>query len=147
MPSRSELLDKIRTIDPRTKDLPDDALADALAQKYPQYADDLKKKVFPVGSQSKRSAANIRNIQHEQAVATQEQGEQDAYGRAAGQATEMLPFAVAAPFTGGASLGVGLGLMGAAGVAGGLMREGTRAAMGSSEIPQTPKALAATLGI
>lgn len=105
------------------------------------------KKRFPVGSQSRRSEANIRNIQVEQAAADQKQGERDAYGHALGQAAEMLPFAVAAPFTGGASLPVGLGLMSAAGVAGGLMREGTKAVVGSSDIPQTPKALAATLGV
>jgi len=145
--SRSQILNEIRQADPRAKDVPDDELAGALAQKYPQYATVLTKKQFPIGSQSRRSEANLRNIALEQSKATFEQEKADAESHALGQAAEMLPFAAAAPFTGGASLGAGLGLMGAAGVAGGLMREGTKAAMGSSQIPQTPKALAQTLGV
>lgn len=159
MPSRSELLEKIRSIDPRTKDLPDDALADALAQKYPEFANDLKKSATsfdriselkaaaPKGEVARKAATHLRSMGVAQTAATYEQEKKDAYARAAGQAAEMLPFAAAAPFTGGLSWAGGAALMGGAGLAGGLMREGTKAIMGSSETPKSTKEIATTLGV
>lgn len=95
----------------------------------------------------REAAKHIRDTQMGQTQATYEQDISNAKARAAGQAAEMLPFAALAPMTGGTSLAAGAGIMAAAGVAGGLAREGTKAAMGSSEIPQTPAAVAKTLGI
>jgi hypothetical protein len=69
--------------------------------------------------------------------------QQDAYGRAAGQAAEMLPFA-AAPFTAGTSLPAVLPSW-VAGVAGILMREGTKAAIGSGD-PADAQRTCHTLG-
>lgn len=110
----------------------------------------------PKGEVARKARTHLTNIGMAQSAATQEQEEKNAYARAAGQAAEMLPFAAAAPFTGGVSLAAGgglvgataaAGLMGAAGLAGGLARIGVKSKMGSSEIPQTPKQVAAELGV
>lgn len=99
------------------------------------------------GPVAQQARYNLANLQHESATANYQQDVADAKANAAGQAAAMLPFAVTAPLTGGASLAAGTAAMAGAGLAGGLAREGTKLAMGSSDIPKSKEDLALNLGV
>ena len=99
------------------------------------------------GETAQKARVRKANLETESAAAGYQQDVKNAVGQAVGTAAATVPFAAAAPFTGGASLGVGLTLMGAAGLTGGVARETAKSLLGSTEMPESGKALALSLGL
>lgn len=152
MPTIEDLGKKVKARFPgEYDDLSDVEVGKKIKSKYPDaYQDFVEKRPLFSGSKgetAKKARVHLANLQTETAGAEYKQEMSNIKGKAIGQAAAMVPFAVAAPFTGGASLPVGLGLMGAAGLAGGTANETVKALFGSTEMPESGKALALSLGL
>ena len=150
MPTLDELGQKVKAKYPGTyDDVSDRELGQKVKEKYPDAYSDFSGFSKPKGQTAaqRESKRRIANIGVEQAAADQKQGDINAKTKFAGQMAEALPFAAAAPFTGGMALLPALGTMAAAGAAGGALREGIKATGGSNEIPKSMGDLALTLGI
>lgn len=97
-------------------------------------------------AKANQDPASPGNVRSDRIIADATQDIKNRAAKTVGEAAAMIPFMVAAPFTAGSSLAMGLGIMGAAGLASGLTREGTKLAIGSNEVPKGAD-LAISLGI
>jgi len=95
----------------------------------------------------RRSRQRLADLQTQTGAANYAQDMSNAKGEFAGQVAAAVPLGIAAPLTGGASLAGGLAMAGAAGATGGLLRETTKGAFGSNDIPMTGKEIAKTLSL
>ena len=123
MPTIEDLGKKVKEKYPgQYDDLSDMDLGKKVKEKYPDAYKDFadKRPLFSgsTGPVAKQARVRKANLEAESADVNYKQDVQNAVGQAVGTAVATAPFAAAAPFTGGTSLGVGLALMGAAGLAG-----------------------------
>lgn len=81
----------------------------------------------PAGELRQRARKHLADELPKVGAETQERMTREATAQAAEKVSLMLPFAIAAPFTGGQSLPVGLAIMGGAGLAGGIGKEAIEA--------------------
>src|SRR5574340_791473 len=120
---------------------------------YDDYGDDeignaMRVKTTPqLGEVSKQPRKNLANVQADQAAAQYGQDITNAKTQFAGTVAAAIPAAAIAPFTAGASVPAAMGMMGAAGLMGGVYREGVKAAGGSTELPATTKDLVKSLAL
>ena len=138
---------RVQGPDGTVHEFPSDATDDEVRKALqPESVFDRMKRVHDTAEQNIfGSASKSSTDRYNKAQASATQDIKNAYGRAAGETAAMVPFAIAAPFTEGASLPAGVAIMGTAGLASGLAREGTKKAIGSSEVPKG-KDLAFALG-
>ncbi len=140
IPSRDAILAKARAEHPAWAQMGDDELAQHLTQ------------TLTPGTLANKAAANLQSMKTgagaEQFAHIQQDAQSDinAHVGKATRAIEMLPFVAAAPFTGGTSLAAGMSIMGAAGLTGGLLREGVKRVAGADDF-KTGQALATSLGV
>ena len=140
----NDVLAYFREKDPRFKDISDVALRSYIKDRYPEF---LKHPTFATSATpfQKQAAANKLSIEAESGREKENQNVRDVHGQMATLAATAIPMAVAAPFTGGTSLGPALAMGAAAGAAGGAMGMGARVMAGSSETPKSLKDVAQTL--
>lgn len=145
MPTLEELGQKVKAKYPQYSQVPDAELGAKVKAKYPDAYKDFEgtASTFDKMAVSQKAKGHLASMesgpakkQYEQAQASATQDIKNYVGRAAGETAAMVPFAIAAPMTAGTSLAAGAGIMGAAGLASGLAREGTKKAIGSSEVPK-----------
>ncbi len=155
MPTLDELGQKVKAKYPQYADIPDAELGAKVKAKYPDAYKDFTdssfsrieylRKVAPKGDVAKQAATNLRGMALQKSEEEYQGDVNRATGRAVGMVASGVPAALAAPATGGMSLLPALGTMAGAGVAGGVLREGSEALIGGEK--KSASELATNLGI